>query len=699
MTRHRQRGFRLGLLAAAAFVLGVSASPADEGMWLFSNPPKKLLQERYGFQSGDAWYRHVQQAAVRFNNGGSGSFVSADGLVMTNHHVGAKALQELSTPQNNLLKNGFYAKTPAEEHKCLDMELNVLMSVEDVTGRVNASVTPGSGSVAAEKARRAVMNTIEEESSKATGLRSDVITLYHGGAYHLYRYKKYTDVRLVFAPEQDIAFFGGDPDNFEYPRYDLDCCFFRVYEDGRPAKIKDYLSWNAEGVRDGDLVFAAGNPGHSDRLNTVAHLEFLRDVAFPDMLDLMHRRELLLTIFSQRSKENARRAREDLLGIQNSRKARQGGLEGLQDPAVLQGRRAAEKALRNAVQEDPKLREDTGAWREIEESLKTYQTILPDYTLLERAMGFQTTLFGIARTLVRLADETAKPNAGRLREYRQSNLESLRQGLFSAAPIYKDVQTVLLADSLSLLAEKRGFSDPLVEQVLAGKSPKERAAELVAGTRLEDVAFRKQLAEGGKKAIEESKDPLIQLARLVDPPARKVRETYEQKVEEPQRQAYAKIAAAQFAVLGTEVYPDATFTLRLAFGVVKGFEEGGVKYPPWTTFAGLYERSAEHDDQPPFQLPPRWVERKDRLDLDTPYNFVFTTDIIGGNSGSPIFDRDAKIVGLVFDGNLETLVWDFVFTDRVARSIAVDGRGLVEALRKIYNADALVEEMLIGHRR
>jgi hypothetical protein len=693
-----QPGKRWGLFAGMACLLSALAARGDEGMWLFNNPPKKYLQEHYGFQAGDAWYRHVQQAALRFNNGGSGSFISADGLVMTNHHVGAKSLQELSTPENNLLKNGFSAKTPAEERKCINLELNVLQSIEDVTERINAAVPRGSDLAAAEKARRAAMNTVEEESLKKTGLRSDVVTLYHGGLYQLYRYKKYTDVRLVFAPEQEIAFFGGDPDNFEYPRYDLDVCFFRVYENGKPAKIEHYFSWNPRGVADGELVFVVGNPGHSDRLDTVAHLEFLRDRAYPEMLDLLRRRELLLTVFSQRSKENARRARNELYSVQNSRKARQGGLEGLQDPAVMQARRAQETALRQAVRNDPRLRRDAEAWRQIQEALDQWKEIYSDYLLLERGAAFQTSLFGIARTLVRLADETAKPNAERLREFRESNLESLRQELFSAAPIYKDLETVKLADSLSLLAETRGYSDKLVQQVLAGKSPQERAAELIAGTRLEDVAVRKRLAEGGKKAIEESKDPLIQLARLVDPPARRVREIYEQKVEEPLRQAYAKIAALQFALHGTDVYPDATFTLRLAFGVVKGYEEAGKKIPPWTTFAGLFRRAAEHDDQPPFQLPPRWLARKDRLDLSTPMNFVFTADIIGGNSGSPVLDRDAKIVGLVFDGNLESLVWDFAFTEKTARSIAVDSRALIEALQKVYDAGPLVEELLQGRR-
>lgn len=663
-------------------------------MWLFNSPPKRLLKEKYDFDPPADWYKNLQLASVRFNSGGSGSFVSADGLVITNHHVGADAIQKLSSKEHDYLADGFYAKTRGEELKCLDLELNVLVSIEDVTQQVNAAVKPGISMADAEKARRAVMNTIEQDALKKSGLRSDVVTLYHGGLYQLYQYRKYTDVRLVFAPEQAVAFFGGDPDNFEYPRYDLDISFFRVYEDGKPAKISHYLKWNPAGANDGDLVFVSGNPGKTDRLDTVAHLDFLRDIGIPDTLRRGFRREVNLRTYSERSNENARRAKEQLFGIQNARKAQMGRLDGLQDPAIMKDKAAAEKAFRESVTQDPKLRETCGgAWDDVANAVGTLRTVYKRATLLEQGEAFNTDLFQIARVLVRMAEEDGKPNAERLREYRQSNRESLEQMVFSAAPIYNDLETVKLADSLCMFVEQMGADDEVVVKVLAGKSPRDRAAELVEGSSLKDVAVRKQLAKGGLEAIRASRDPMIQLALLVDPPSRAVRRILEGQIEEPMRQAYAKIAKARFAVLGTDVYPDATFTLRLAFGVVRGYASPGRVLPPQTTLGGAFERAAEHSNEPPFALPPRWLERKDRLNLDTPLNFVSTVDIIGGNSGSPVVDREGRFVGIIFDGNLESLVWDFVYSDKQGRAISVHAASIEEALRRLYDAGALADEL------
>ena len=674
-------------------------SHADEGMWLFNNPPYKTLQDKYHFQPTAAWLEHLQKSSVRFNSGGSGSFVSADGLVMTNHHVGADCLQKISTKEKDYVKSGFEARSRSEEPKCVDLELNVLMGIEDVTTRVAGAVTSGMSTAEAEKARRAVINDIEKESRDKTGLRSNVITLYNGGQYHLYRYKRYTDVRLVFAPQKSIAFFGGDPDNFEYPRYDLDICFFRVYENDQTVHAEHFLKWSEAGAAEGDLIFVSGNPGRTERLDTVAHLEYQRDLLAPGALNLLRRHEVLLKNYSDRSSENARRAEDEFFGIQNSRKAYLGMLGGLQDPAIIDKKRAMEKTLRDAVNNHPKLRLAYGdAWDQVASTLKTLVKIRDEYNLIgygptKGAQAFNCELFDIAMTLVRLAQESPKPNAERLREFSEAGLDSLKLQLFSEAPIYDDLETVKLADSLGLMMEVMGADNELVKKVLAGKSPRDRAAELVRGTKVKDVAIRKQLTEGGLKAIDNSNDPMIELAKLIDAPARRIRQTFEQQVDEPQRQAYGKIANARFAVYGSSVYPDATFTLRLSFGEAKGYVEAGQEIPWATRLGGTFEHAEAHENKDPFELPAIWKERKGKLNPSTPFNFISTADIIGGNSGSPVVNREGELVGIIFDGNLQSLVLDYIYTDQEARAVAVHSAGILEALRKVYAADRLVGEL------
>jgi hypothetical protein len=674
-----------------------TGSYADEGMWLFNNPPRKLLKEKYNFDPTDKWLEHVQKSSVRFNSGGSGSFVSADGLVMTNHHVGADCLQKLSDKDHNYYRDGFHARTREEEKRCLDLELNVLMNIEDVTERVNAAVKPDMTAEQAFAARRKIMAEIEKESLDKTGLRSDVVTLYQGGQYHLYRFKRYTDVRLVFAPEQQIAFYGGDPDNFEYPRYDLDVCFFRVYENGRPARIEHHLTWSRNGAADNELVFVSGHPGRTDRMDTLAELQYLRDTGFQFLLQRLYRMEVMLSAYGARSEENARQAKELLFSVQNSRKAREGGLAGLLDPAIWAQKEAEERALRSAVAGRADLKEALSAWDRIAGAEKIRAENIHRFTLLEGARGgaagFAGTYFEIARTLVRAAEERPKPNGDRLREFRDSNRESLELELFSEEPIYDGYEQARLTSSLTFLCSQLGYTNELVQKVLAGKSPEERAYELVKGTHLKDIAQRKKLYEGGMEAIDASTDSMIRLARLIDPAARAVRKIMETDVEEVQRQAYAQIARAKYAIEGGGTYPDATFTLRLAFGLVKGYEQDGQHMPFETKFAGLFQRAEEHHNQPPFDLPRRWVERKDKLDLNTPFNFVCTADIIGGNSGSPVINRNAEVVGLIFDGNIQSLVLDFLYTEKQARAVAVHSQGIVEALRKVYDAGALADEL------
>lgn len=679
----------IGLVALLALPL-----LADEGMWLFNHPPRQILKQRYNFDPSQAWLDHLQKSSVRFNNGGSGSFVSPDGLILTNHHVGLDCLQKVSSAKHDYVTSGYHAKTHAEEIRCVDLELNVLMSIEDVTDQVNAAVKPGMSAPEVERARRAIMNTIEQESLQKTGLRSDVVTLYQGAQYNLYRYKKYTDVRLVFAPEVAAAFFGGDPDNFEYPRYDLDICFFRAYENGKPVHVENYLRFNPSGPKDGDLVFVSGHPGGTDRLNTLDHLEFFRDVTYPFVLDLLRRREVLLRVYSERSAENERRAHDQLFGIENSRKLFVGRLAGLQDPAIMKKKADAEAELRQKVSSDAQLNAQYGdAWQLVDTALAAYRPIYVPLSLLERGYAFNSRLFGIARGIVRLTEESQKPNADRLREYRQSNLDSLKQQLYSTAPIYDDLETLTLGDSLSHWLEVAGPNDPLVQQALAGKSPDQRASELVRGTKLGDVAYRKSLVDGGTAAVDASHDPMIELARLVDQRARELRRTYDDSVDEPLRQAYSKIANATFRASTGETYPDATFTLRLAFGTVKGYEENGQQLPWSTTIAGAFAHAAEHHNQPPFNLPQSWLSKKAALNGSTPLDFVSTDDIIGGNSGSPVVNRGGEFVGIIFDGNLQSLPWDYQFDDRQGRAIAVDSAAILEALRRIYGATDVAGEL------
>jgi hypothetical protein len=676
------------------FMIGSSAQAlhADEGMWLFNDPPRKLLKDRYKFDVTDEWLEHVQKSSVRFNSGGSGSFVSEDGLVMSNHHVGADTLQKVSDKEHDYLKNGFSARTLKDEIPAKDLELNVLMDIKDVTDRVNAAVKPGLSDEAAFKARRAIMAEIEKESKDKTGLRSDVVTLYQGGRYHLYQFKRYTDVRLVFAPEQQIAFYGGDPDNFEYPRYDLDICFFRAYENGKPAKVQHYLKWSEKGTAKDDLVFVSGHPGRTSRLLTMDELEYMRDYRLPKTLQRLYRLDVLLTAYSGRSKENARRAKEELFGVQNSRKAINGKLAGLLDPGVMARKAAAEKTLRDAVTTRDDLKEARGAWERIGEAQKVIAENARNYNLLEGGMAFNSELFGIARTLFRAADERPKPNGERLREFNEAGRESLELALFSEKPIHTDLEELQLADSLTFLVEEMGATNQTVEQILAGKSPRDRATELVHGTKVIDVGVRKKLYEGGKQAVQSTKDPMIDLVQLLDAQARDLRKIIETQGEVKQ-QAHAKIARARFALEGTSNYPDATFTLRLAFGTVSGYNEGGKFIPPHTVLGGLYERAAEQEYRPPFDLPKIWLDRKSKLDLKTPMNLISTADIIGGNSGSPTIDRKGELVGIIFDGNIQSLVLDFIYTDEQARAVSVDSRGIIEALRKVYRADKLVSEL------
>ncbi|HEU5459102.1 MAG TPA: S46 family peptidase [Pyrinomonadaceae bacterium] len=682
------------LLALFSFQTLHITALADEGMWTFNNVPRAEIKKKYGFDVTDEWLKNVRLASVRFNNGGSGSFVSANGLVLTNYHIVEDIVSEVSTPEKDYAKEGFLAKTRAEEIKAPSLELNVLMSIEDVTSRVNGAIKAGATDSEAFAARRAEISAIEAESLKATGMRSDVVTLYQGGQYNLYRYKKYTDVRLVFAPEFQSAFFGGDPDNFNFPRFNIDMALVRVYENDQPVKPQHYFKWSTAGAKEGDLVFVTGHPGSTSRLNTVAHLDQLRDTSIPIILRLLERREEMLKKYMAMGEEQTRQAQTELNSVQNSLKVYRGQLKGLKDPALMARKTKEEQELRKSIAGNPERQKMYGeAWDTIAKAHKAYPTYIRERRIFDQAGGFNSTLFTFARTLVRLAAENQKPNAERLPEYTDARRASLELALYSPAPIHEDFEKLKLADSFGYMVELLGADNELVKQVLGGKTPEARANELIAGTKLKDPEYRKEVAKGGKAAIEESTDPMIVVAKMIDAKAREVRKRYESEVTGVERANYAKIARALFETEGTKLYPDATFTLRLSYGAVEGYTENGKKVAPFTTLGGLYARSDAFKREFPYVLPQRWWDKKKDVNLNTPFNFVSTNDIIGGNSGSPTINQNGELVGLIFDGNIQSLVGDFMYDGSVNRAISVDSRGMLEIMKKIFGANELAAEL------
>jgi hypothetical protein len=676
---------------ALAFSLFAAAVQADEGMWTFDNPPVKQLEARYRFTPTAAWLDHVRLSSVRLNDGGSGSFVSANGLLLTNHHVARGQLQKNSTAEHDYIKNGFYAATQADEMKSPDLEVNVLVSTEDVTKRIQAAVKDAKTPEQEFALRRAAIAATESESLKNTGLRSDVVTLYQGGEYWLYRYKKYTDVRLVFAPEQQIAFFGGDPDNFTYPRYDLDMALFRVYEDGKPLATKDYLKWNPQGAGDGDLVFVPGNPGSTQRLDTFAQLETERDFREPAYLTILKSRIEVLEQYSSQGAEPARQASSEIFNLQNSLKAFEGREKGLLDPQIMDAKRKEEADFRARVMANPAWKQAYGsAWDEIVAAEAKDRARAKEQFF----RGTNSELANLAATIVDYVAEVKKPDGERLPGYHDAQLESLRYELFSPAPIYPAMEMARMAGALQLDLTQLGPEDAFLKIALDGKTPEQAARAWLSATKLGDPAVRRKLIEGGEAAVAASDDPMIVIERRLDPIRRETIKWQQDNVQSVEQRAGEQLGKARFAAYGRSTYPDATFTLRLSYGQVKGYPMNGTEAPSKTTLYGLYDRANGFNFEGPFALPSRFMEGRNKLDLATPFDFVTTNDIIGGNSGSPVVNRNGEIVGLIFDGNIESLVGDFVYSDATNRAVAVTTNVMTEALRKLYGAQKLVDELM-----
>ncbi len=680
------------LIAAATIMLLAGPLAADEGMWTLDSMPLKQLKEKYGFEPSAAWLEHIRLASVRVGDGGSGSFISPNGLVLTNHHVARGQLQKVSTPQKNYVADGYYAATLDDEIPCPDVELNVLISMENVTAKVLAAVKKGMDPVKALEAKKATIAEIERLSLKKTGLRSDVVSLYQGGEYWLYRYKKYTEVKLVFAPEVQAAFYGGDPDNFTYPRHDLDMALFRAYEKGKPAKVSHYLKWSANGAAEGELVFIPGHPGSTNRLMTLAQLQFQREFAYPMRLKAMKRMLKVARTYSARGPEEARQAAGMIFGVENGLKVSSGEYEGLKAAGILEKKAAQEEEFRKLIAANPQWQADYGdAWDMIAAAIEKQKPRMKELSF-RRLPGQR--LGGIALQIVQLVAELQKPDGKRLEGYHTAQLESLRFRLFSPAPVYPGMEEAMAIDAMKQMLEELGPDDPYVKACLDGKTPEEVAKALLTGTQLADPAVRKALVDGGPAAVAKSTDSFIVLARKLDPMAREIKKWLEETVESVARPAGEKIGQARFAVYGKNAYPDATFTLRVSYGSVKGYPMNGTIAPYKTTFYGLYDRAASFDNKPPFHLPKRVADARDKIDLATPLNFVCTGDIIGGNSGSPVVNAAGEVVGLVFDGNVESFIGRYFYDDTANRTVSVCSQAMIEAMNKIYGAGNLVKEIL-----
>lgn len=663
---------------------------SDEGMWPFNKLPKEQIYEKYGVQLNDNWIEHVQRSCLRISLGGSGSLVSPNGLVMTNHHVGSKAIYNLSTENNNLMEKGFYARSLEEELVCPNMYMDQLITIEDITPKINAQLTENMSLAEKEKARSAAIASIKKQAEEQTGLEAEVVTLYQGAQYHLYLYKRYTDIRLVMAPEKSIAYFGGDEENFEYPRYNLDVCFFRIYENGKPIENVEYLKWSGSGPKIGEALFVAGNPGSTNRTYTSDHLKFLQQMQVPLILDLLEERIAALESFSQTSEEHKRIALQDLFRYRNAEKVYQAYDRGLNQSPIIANKQSYEKTLFEKL---PVSKQKP--WIELAAAIESLETFYPEYFSLEGIGSGYSKMYIWSKQLIRYSEEIKKPNEERLKPYTDTELKTLEMQLLTEEPFYIELDQVILVDSFNRMREILGENHPAVIEAFQGKSSEEVAMILVENTQIFDRNYRKALFENPEN-VQKSQDAFLLFAKILDPYARALYERYEAEFISIQTNSYTEIVQTLFEEYGDSIYPDATFTLRLSTGSMKGYKEANIYIKPMTQLSGVFKQSSQYGQEPPYKLPNSWISKQQELKPTIPFNFVSTNDIIGGNSGSPVINAKGEVVGLIFDGNAQSLTWDFEFNEVQGRAISVHSEAIIEALKTIYGAEDLVIEIQTG---
>jgi hypothetical protein len=681
------------ILAVALVAMSLSAL-ADEGMWTIDNFPSERIADKYDVDINDKWLRSAQLATTRLENGCTGSFASADGLILTNNHCTWGCIRNLSSETRNLSDEGFMATSRGEELQCPGQQISVLVDYDDVTSDIAAAIA-NLDDADANAARKARLTDLESECEKSAEgeLSCEAVSLYNGGQYFIYKYKRYDDVRLVFAPELDIAAFGGDPDNFNFPRWCLDMSFLRAYEDGKPASTPNYLKWREAGPQKDDPVFITGHPGSTDRQLTMSQLRMLRDVSYPLWLLRYSEWRGRMLAWADTSPEAARIVQQRILIFENGIKVRRNLLKALHNDEMMQRKAAQENELRKAIAANPKWQASYGeAWDLIDTAIEAHRNMYEEHLFIEDAAGLQGDLFNYARTIVRGTAERELPNNQRIRDYTDAALPQVEQGLLAERPVDKGYEKLRMAFSLDKMREWLGPDSKYVHLVLGNESPDALADKLVDGSRLDDSAYREELWTGGVEAVAASNDPMIALALAVDEPARALRKRYEDEVEAPRTRGEEMIADARFQVYGTDTYPDATFTLRVTYGAVEGWQERGEMVDPFTRTSRLFERAT---GQRPFMVPDSWQQAREDLDPETAFNFVATTDITGGNSGSPIVAADGVLVGLAFDGNIHSIAGNYWFDPAINRTVGVNTAIILEALRTVYGADHLVNELTI----